>query len=166
MTDIAARIADLRRRIEDANRRYHELDDPDLTDAQYDALVRELEALERAHPQLAAADSPTRKVGAAPSVAVDHAAAEVALGALEADGRDDAGRRPRPGHVEDRQRMAFPDDVARHGRPHDAQSDESEFHGNPLFGAPTAERGGTRKSTTDGNERPSIHPRRQRDIFE
>ena len=65
--DIAARIAELRRRIEDANRRYHELDAPDITDAQYDALVRELEALEQAHPQLAAADSPTRKVGAAPS---------------------------------------------------------------------------------------------------
>ena len=67
MTDTAARIADLRRRIEDANRRYHELDAPDITDAQYDALVRELEALEHAHPQLAAPDSPTRKVGAAPS---------------------------------------------------------------------------------------------------
>ncbi|QDA56089.1 NAD-dependent DNA ligase LigA [Thermomonas sp. SY21] len=83
MTDIAARIADLRRRIEDANRRYHELDDPDLTDAQYDALVRELEALERAHPQLAAADSPTRKVGAAPSgrfAAVEHAVPMLSLG--------------------------------------------------------------------------------------
>ena len=61
------RIAELRRQIEDANRRYHELDDPDITDAQYDALVRELEALERAHPELASADSPTRKVGSAPS---------------------------------------------------------------------------------------------------
>ena len=83
MTDIAARIADLRRRIEDANRRYHELDDPDITDAQYDALVRELEALERAHPQLAAADSPTRKVGAAPSgrfAAVEHALPMLSLG--------------------------------------------------------------------------------------
>ena len=67
MTDTAARIAELRRRIEDANRRYHELDDPDLTDADYDALVRELEALERAHPELADAASPTTKVGAAPS---------------------------------------------------------------------------------------------------
>ena len=83
MTDNAARIAELRRRIEDANRRYHELDDPDITDAQYDALVRELEALERAHPQLAAADSPTRKVGAAPSgrfAAVEHAVSMLSLG--------------------------------------------------------------------------------------
>jgi NAD-dependent DNA ligase len=59
MTDTATRIAELRRRIEDANRRYHGLDAPDITDAQYDALVRELDALERAHPELASTDSPT-----------------------------------------------------------------------------------------------------------
>ena len=79
----ADRIADLRGRIEDANRRYHELDDPDITDAQYDALVRELEALERAHPELASADSPTRKVGSAPSgrfPAVVHALPMLSLG--------------------------------------------------------------------------------------
>ena len=61
--DPAARAAELRRRIEDANRRYHELDAPDITDAAYDALVRELEALEAAHPALAGADSPTRVHG-------------------------------------------------------------------------------------------------------
>ena len=43
--DPTTRIAELRRRIEDANRRYHWLDAPDITDAQYDALVRELDAL-------------------------------------------------------------------------------------------------------------------------
>ena len=83
MTDIATRIAELRRRIEDANRRYHELDAPDIADAQYDALVRELEALEREHPQLATADSPTRKVGAAPSgrfAEVVHAVPMLSLG--------------------------------------------------------------------------------------
>ena len=67
MTDAATRIADLRQRIDDANRRYHALDAPAISDADYDALVRELEALERAHPELAHADSPTRRVGAAPS---------------------------------------------------------------------------------------------------
>ncbi|WP_415253032.1 NAD-dependent DNA ligase LigA [Thermomonas sp.] len=79
----ATRIADLRRRIEDANRRYHELDAPDITDAQYDALVRELEALEREHPELADADSPTRKVGSAPSgrfTQVEHAVPMLSLG--------------------------------------------------------------------------------------
>ena len=83
MNDTATRIAELRRRIEDANRRYHELDAPDITDAQYDALVRELEALERAHPELAAVDSPTRKVGSAPSgrfAQVEHAVPMLSLG--------------------------------------------------------------------------------------
>ena len=83
MTDASARIADLRRRIEDANRRYHELDAPDITDAQYDALVRELEALEREYPELADAESPTRKVGAAPSgrfAQVEHAVPMLSLG--------------------------------------------------------------------------------------
>lgn len=83
MNDTAARIADLRQRIEDANRRYHALDDPDITDAEYDALVRELEALERAHPELAAPDSPTRRVGAAPSgrfAPVVHAVPMLSLG--------------------------------------------------------------------------------------
>lgn len=81
--DNAARIADLRHRIENANRRYHELDAPDITDAQYDALVRELEALEREHPELADAASPTRKVGSAPSgrfAQVEHAVPMLSLG--------------------------------------------------------------------------------------
>ena len=46
------------RRIDDANHRYHVLDAPDITDAEYDALMRELEALEDAHPELA---TPTRR---------------------------------------------------------------------------------------------------------
>ncbi|MEG3050964.1 MAG: NAD-dependent DNA ligase LigA, partial [Thermomonas sp.] len=81
--DPTTRIAELRRLIEDANRRYHELDAPDITDAQYDALVRELDALERANPELANADSPTRKVGSAPSgrfAQVEHAVPMLSLG--------------------------------------------------------------------------------------
>jgi|JI9StandDraft_1071089.scaffolds.fasta_scaffold10157_1 DNA ligase (NAD+) len=81
--DPTTRIAELRRRIEDANRRYHGLDAPDITDAQYDALVRELDALERAHPELASTDSPTRKVGSAPSgrfAEVVHAVPMLSLG--------------------------------------------------------------------------------------
>ncbi|MBS0433197.1 MAG: NAD-dependent DNA ligase LigA [Proteobacteria bacterium] len=65
----AQRAAHLRERIEDANHRYHVLDDPDIPDADYDALLRELEALESEHPELATPDSPTRRVGAAPSPA-------------------------------------------------------------------------------------------------
>ena len=60
----AARATQLRERIENANYRYYVLDDPDIPDADYDALLRELQSLEDAHPELASADSPTRRVGA------------------------------------------------------------------------------------------------------
>ena len=47
----AARIAELRRRIDDANHRYYVLDDPTLPDAEYDRLLRELETLEQAQKE-------------------------------------------------------------------------------------------------------------------
>jgi len=56
----------LRREIEHHNHRYYVLDDPELSDADYDALFRELVALEEAHPELRRADSPTQRVGAPP----------------------------------------------------------------------------------------------------
>ena len=49
------------------NHRYHVLDDPEVSDAEYDRLFDELKQLEEEHPELAADDSPTRRVGAAPS---------------------------------------------------------------------------------------------------
>lgn len=61
--DPAQRIDALRQRIEDANYRYHVLDEPQIADVEYDRLLRELEALEAAHPELATADSPTQRVG-------------------------------------------------------------------------------------------------------
>ncbi|KGR39488.1 NAD-dependent DNA ligase LigA [Xanthomonas vasicola] len=61
--DPAQRIDALRRRIEDANYRYHVLDEPQMADVDYDRLMRELEALEAEYPQLASADSPTQRVG-------------------------------------------------------------------------------------------------------
>ena len=79
----AARAADLRRRIDDANHRYYVLDDPDLPDAEYDRLLRELEALEAAHPKLRDANSPTARVGSAPSgkfAPVRHAVPMLSLG--------------------------------------------------------------------------------------
>src|SRR5262249_50967635 len=57
----------LRREIEHHNHRYHVLDDPAITDAEYDELFRRLEALEREHPALVTDDSPTQRVGAAPA---------------------------------------------------------------------------------------------------
>src|SRR5690606_8209629 len=67
----------------DANYRYHVLDDALIPDAEYDHALRELEALEVAHPQWASADSPTQRVGAAPSGAfasVTHAIPMLSLG--------------------------------------------------------------------------------------
>ncbi|HJP97204.1 MAG TPA: NAD-dependent DNA ligase LigA [Rhodanobacteraceae bacterium] len=58
------RVAALRAAIEDANHRYYVLDDPAIPDAEYDGLMREMEALEDAHPELSTSDSPTRRVGA------------------------------------------------------------------------------------------------------
>lgn len=62
-----ARAAELRAQIEEANYRYHVLDDAQIADADYDRLMRELETIEAEHPELAIADSPTRRVGATPS---------------------------------------------------------------------------------------------------
>lgn len=64
---VAQQAAALRTAIDDANYRYYVLDDPSIPDAEYDRLMRELEALEAAHPDLATADSPTRRVGARPA---------------------------------------------------------------------------------------------------
>jgi DNA ligase (NAD+) len=61
------RIVRLRELIDYHSERYHAQDDPEISDAEYDELVRELAALEAAHPELVTEDSPTRKVGAAPS---------------------------------------------------------------------------------------------------
>src|SRR6202162_2275124 len=63
----AAEAEKLRGEIDRANYRYYVLDDPEISDAEYDTLMRRLEALEREHPELATLDSPTQRVGAAPS---------------------------------------------------------------------------------------------------
>jgi DNA ligase (NAD+) len=66
--DAAARIARLRTEIDEHNYRYHVLDAPVVSDAQYDALYRELQQLEAEHPELVTPDSPTQRVGSAPSL--------------------------------------------------------------------------------------------------
>lgn len=79
----ADRAHELRRQLNDANYRYHVLDDPAIPDAEYDRLLRELDELEAAHPELASPDSPTQRVGAAPSGAfaeVRHAVPMLSLG--------------------------------------------------------------------------------------
>jgi len=62
----AARARELRTQIEHHNYRYHVLDDPEVSDAEYDRLMRELKTLEEQYPDLVTADSPTQRVGATP----------------------------------------------------------------------------------------------------
>ena len=88
-----ARHADLAERIRHHDHRYHVLDDPEIEDADYDRLFRELEDLERTHPALATADSPTRRVGGGVADAfaeVEHVAPLLSLDSIhdEADLRD------------------------------------------------------------------------------
>ena len=64
----AERAAKLRAALEEHNYRYYVLDTPTIDDAEYDALFRELQALEHEHAALATADSPTQRVGGAPAV--------------------------------------------------------------------------------------------------
>jgi DNA ligase (NAD+) len=64
--DDAVEAEGLRRAIESHNYRYYVLDDPEVTDAEYDRLFRRLEALEELHPELVTPDSPTSRVGAPP----------------------------------------------------------------------------------------------------
>ena len=61
---VASRAAELRDLVAYHNRRYHELDAPEIPDADYDALVRELRQIEADHPDLVTPESPTQTVGA------------------------------------------------------------------------------------------------------
>ena len=61
------RIEKLRDALNHHNYRYYVLDSPEIGDGEYDALMRELRAIEAAHPQLVTPDSPTQRVGAAPA---------------------------------------------------------------------------------------------------
>ncbi|MDX1450544.1 MAG: NAD-dependent DNA ligase LigA, partial [Acidimicrobiia bacterium] len=66
MTDsdnVTTRIEELRAQLHHHNYRYHVLDDPEISDIEYDAMLRELQALEADHPDLVTPDSPTQRVG-------------------------------------------------------------------------------------------------------
>jgi DNA ligase (NAD+) len=67
---IAGRVDELRTRLDRANYAYYVLDAPEISDAEYDLMFRELQALEAAHPELVSLDSPTQRVGAAPATAL------------------------------------------------------------------------------------------------
>ncbi|MBW0170720.1 MAG: NAD-dependent DNA ligase LigA [Hydrogenophaga sp.] len=59
----AARAAELRAQLHHHAHRYYTLDDPEIPDAEYDKLFRELQSIEAAHPELLTSDSPTQRVG-------------------------------------------------------------------------------------------------------
>lgn len=66
----ARRAAELRLQLERANHAYHTLDAPEISDAEYDRLFRELQALETSFPELQSPNSPTQRVGAPPAAAL------------------------------------------------------------------------------------------------
>jgi DNA ligase (NAD+) len=66
LSELSARAADLRLQLERASHEYYVLDQPTISDKEYDTLFRELQDLERANPELRTADSPTLRVGAPP----------------------------------------------------------------------------------------------------
>ncbi|MGC3997870.1 MAG: NAD-dependent DNA ligase LigA [Anaeromyxobacter sp.] len=84
----ADQAAALRDRIRAADHAYYVLDQPILADAEYDRLMRELQALEAEHPELATSDSPTQRVGGAPSerfAKVAHREPMIPLGNIQTD---------------------------------------------------------------------------------
>src|SRR5579872_4653299 len=66
MKDPATEVETLRDELRRHEHLYYVLDQPEITDAEYDALMRRLQALETAHPELATPDSPTQRVGGKP----------------------------------------------------------------------------------------------------
>ncbi|HLE81022.1 MAG TPA: NAD-dependent DNA ligase LigA, partial [Dehalococcoidia bacterium] len=80
---IRDRVEWLRERINYHNYRYHVLDSPEISDAEYDSLMRELQSLEARFPELVTPESPTQRVGAPPLEAfevVDHPVPLLSLG--------------------------------------------------------------------------------------
>lgn len=63
--DLVKQADELRREIDEHNYRYYVLEDPSISDAEFDRLFRKLQSLEEAHPELLTSDSPTQRVGAA-----------------------------------------------------------------------------------------------------
>jgi len=80
--DVRSQVERLRQEINYHNYRYHVLDDPTISDAEYDALMDELRELEEEYPELVAPDSPTQRVGPEPAegfVKVEHPAPILSL---------------------------------------------------------------------------------------
>ncbi len=96
---VRERAAELRRALDYHSYRYYVLDAPEISDAEYDRLMRELQALEAEHPELVTADSPTQRVGSVPLAAFGEVRHEVPMlslsNALTADELAEFDRRVR-----------------------------------------------------------------------
>src|SRR5437016_10734162 len=78
MKDPALQIEQLREELRHHEHQYYVLDNPEITDAEYDAMLRRLQALEAQHPELLTPDSPTQRVGGKPRegfIKVQHSSA-------------------------------------------------------------------------------------------
>ncbi len=82
-TTVGAEIAALREEIRRHERLYYLEDRPEITDAEFDALMRELKGLEEAHRDLVTSDSPTQRVGGAPVSELPSVRHEVPLFSLD-----------------------------------------------------------------------------------
>ena len=89
-TDAATRVSKLREQVEHHLYRYHVLDDPEITDVEYDRLYDELKALEEEHPELDDPNSPTHRVGAPPSDKFQKVEHIAPMGSLEKVTTDEA----------------------------------------------------------------------------
>jgi DNA ligase (NAD+) len=81
--DVQRRLDELREQVERHLYRYHVLDEPEISDAEYDRLFDELKALEEEHPDLITPDSPTQRVGAPPSERFQKVQHLTPMGSLE-----------------------------------------------------------------------------------
>ena len=81
--DVQQRLDGLREQVDHHLYRYHVLDDPEISDAEYDRLFDELKALEEEHPDLITPDSPTQRVGAPPSERFQKVQHLTPMGSLE-----------------------------------------------------------------------------------
>ena len=86
---IVEKIRDLRKILHHHNHRYYVLDDPEISDSEYDRLMQELIRLEIAHPDLASPDSPSARVGAPPLAKFDSIAHSIPMLSLDNAFADD-----------------------------------------------------------------------------
>jgi DNA ligase (NAD+) len=90
LKDVQARLDELREEVNHHLYRYHVLDDPEISDAEYDRLFDELKALEEEHPDLITPDSPTQRVGAPPSERFEKVQHLSPMGSLEKVANDES----------------------------------------------------------------------------